>query len=290
VEDGSEVERDRQRAEVFDALGHPTRIVILKALSEGALGFADLKKKTAIDSSGHLQHHLNKLNGLIKTDEYGKYCLSSEGKEALLTVQTVEKSLAVPKNTEKHTPQLNKKLLLKSASILLVVLLISSSAIALFEYNKNKTLQKEVTFFSSADPQEAAFYNQFGVIPSIDVNSSFSPPISAYNALQIGLPAHDWNKTSLQGMTVNIFLAFWETTTNSTGAIIDESLLNVYELTNVPTNYSDVHSNNTTYQYVWYIGIEKPSETSIPSTPHWGDTICVDAATGQIISNPFHLM
>ena len=61
MEEENKVERDRQRAEVFDALGHPTRIVILKALSEAAFGFADLKKKTAIDSSGHLQHHLTKL-------------------------------------------------------------------------------------------------------------------------------------------------------------------------------------------------------------------------------------
>ena len=52
LEDQSQVERDRQRAEVFDALGHPTRILILKVLSEGSLGFADLKKKTTIESSG----------------------------------------------------------------------------------------------------------------------------------------------------------------------------------------------------------------------------------------------
>ena len=58
MEDEKPVEQDRQRAEVFDALGHPTRILILKVLSEGAIGFADLKKKTGIDSSGHLQHHL----------------------------------------------------------------------------------------------------------------------------------------------------------------------------------------------------------------------------------------
>ena len=90
MEDQSQIEQDKQRAEVFDALGHPTRILILKVLSDGSLGFAELKKKTAIESSGHLQHHLTKLNGLIKTDEYGKYCLSDEGKDALLTVQTVE--------------------------------------------------------------------------------------------------------------------------------------------------------------------------------------------------------
>jgi DNA-binding HxlR family transcriptional regulator len=83
VEDGQkQMDTDRQRAEVFDALGHPTRILILKVLSEGAVGFADLKKKTGIESSGHLQHHLTKLNSLIQTDEYGKYCLSNEGKDA----------------------------------------------------------------------------------------------------------------------------------------------------------------------------------------------------------------
>jgi DNA-binding HxlR family transcriptional regulator len=72
MEDGKEFEQDRERAEVFDALSHPTRIVIVKALSEGPVGFAELKKKTSIESSGHLLHHLNKLDGLIKTDAYGK--------------------------------------------------------------------------------------------------------------------------------------------------------------------------------------------------------------------------
>jgi DNA-binding HxlR family transcriptional regulator len=90
MEDEKQVEQDRQRSEVFDALGHPTRIRILKVLSECSLGFADLKKKTGIKSSGHLQHHLTKLNDLIRTDEYSKYCLSEEGKDALLAIQTVE--------------------------------------------------------------------------------------------------------------------------------------------------------------------------------------------------------
>jgi len=84
------IEEDRQRAEVFDALGHPTRITILKALNEGTMGLAELKNRVGIDSSGHLQHHLNKLDGLIKTDVNGKYCLSDQGKDALLAVQTVE--------------------------------------------------------------------------------------------------------------------------------------------------------------------------------------------------------
>lgn len=82
--------KDRQRAEVFDALAHPTRIRILKALEKEVLSFADLKKQMKIESSGHLQHHLSKLGDLIKAGKYGRYCLSEQGKDALFTVQIVE--------------------------------------------------------------------------------------------------------------------------------------------------------------------------------------------------------
>lgn len=84
-------EKDKQHAEVYDALGHPKRIAILKALSNGSMGFADLKRSVNIDSGGHLKHHLDKLNGLITTDEYGKYCLSDKGKDVLRTMQPIEK-------------------------------------------------------------------------------------------------------------------------------------------------------------------------------------------------------
>jgi len=50
-----------------------------------------LKRILEIDSSGHLKHHLDKLNNLIKTDEDGKYCLSTEGRDALLDIRPIEK-------------------------------------------------------------------------------------------------------------------------------------------------------------------------------------------------------
>src|SRR5665648_611059 len=133
MEDQSQIEQNKQRAEVFDALGHPTRLLILKVLSEGSLGFADLKKKTSIESSGHLQHHLTKLNGLIKTDEYGKYCLSDEGKDALLTVQTVENSSSQQSSIKERAQRGHKKVGLKAVAFLLMALLIASSAIAVYE-------------------------------------------------------------------------------------------------------------------------------------------------------------
>jgi len=132
MEDEKQIEHERQQAEVFDALGHPTRLLILKVLSEGPLGFADLKKKTGIESSGHLQHHLTKLNGLIKTDKYGKYCLSDEGKDALLTVQTVENASlkkAVKRNAHRHFD-----VGLKPIVFLLIALLIATTAVAVYEY------------------------------------------------------------------------------------------------------------------------------------------------------------
>jgi DNA-binding HxlR family transcriptional regulator len=86
-----ETDKDKQRAEVYDALGHRLRIAILKSLSEGPQGFAELKRSVNIPSSGQLTHHLNKLNDFIKTDQNGKYCLSDKGKEALLTMQPIEK-------------------------------------------------------------------------------------------------------------------------------------------------------------------------------------------------------
>jgi parallel beta-helix repeat protein len=141
------IDEDRKRAEVFDALGHPTRILILKALNEGPLGFADLKKKTHIDSSGHLTHHLNKLNGLIKTDEYGQYCLSDQGKDALLTVETVENVAGTTsKNGRGPTSNSNgKRTVLKVLAIGLAVLLIASAAINIYEYTQVTTLQNHIS-------------------------------------------------------------------------------------------------------------------------------------------------
>ena len=128
------VDEDRQRAEVFDALSHPTRIMILKALSDEVLGFADLKKKLGIESSGHLQHHLSKLDGLVKTDEYGKYTLSDQGKDALLSVQTVERTVKseTKQSGKVHVPRKNIVLL---ATIALAILLMVSSTLAVVEYS-----------------------------------------------------------------------------------------------------------------------------------------------------------
>ncbi len=269
MEDPNRIEQDKQRAEVFDALGHPTRILILKVLSDGPLGFAELKKKTAIESSGHLQHHLTKLNGLIKTDEYGKYCLSDEGKDALLTVQTVEN--ASPKKEAKGKEHRHLKIGLKPVAFLLMALLITSSAMAVYEYSQVVGLKENYPFSNGVDPEAAAYYAEFGEIPVTNVNSSFTPPISLYTALIIGLQAKGWNKTSLNGMGVGAYLSSYSQIS------ADGSITSLSPLSNIPANYSDIHYNSTVYGYVWQITVQYPG---------FGFPQCtlVDASTGQILT------
>ncbi|MGD0638239.1 MAG: helix-turn-helix domain-containing protein [Nitrososphaerales archaeon] len=71
------------RAEVFEALGHPTRIRILQAVSERPLPFSELKHAVGLESNGLLSFHLGRLSGLVKLNEQGSYFVTDEGREAL---------------------------------------------------------------------------------------------------------------------------------------------------------------------------------------------------------------
>jgi DNA-binding transcriptional ArsR family regulator len=81
-----EPEFNRARAELFEALGHPTRIRILQTLEHKSTGFAELKKAVGIESSGHLTFHLGKLEGLLKVGDDRAYSLTDEGREALRVI------------------------------------------------------------------------------------------------------------------------------------------------------------------------------------------------------------
>jgi sugar lactone lactonase YvrE len=77
------------RAEVFDAIGHPTRIKILQVLHDNPMGFAELKRSVGIESSGNMSFHLNKLRYLVKSTNDGNYILTDAGKEALWSVGNI---------------------------------------------------------------------------------------------------------------------------------------------------------------------------------------------------------
>ncbi len=82
-----DAEFDRTRAELFESIGHQTRIKILEAISQEPLTFSGLKKRMGIDSSGHLAFHLEKLSNLIKSTAEGTYALTDDGREALRLIE-----------------------------------------------------------------------------------------------------------------------------------------------------------------------------------------------------------
>jgi DNA-binding transcriptional ArsR family regulator len=73
--------------ELFEAISHPLRIDIVKLLAEKPLGFADLKRKLGISSSGLLDFHLKKLDDLIALNREGCYSLTDKGYAALTSVE-----------------------------------------------------------------------------------------------------------------------------------------------------------------------------------------------------------
>lgn len=83
---------DSSRAELFEALGHPIRVKIIESLSKTPLSFSELKKRIGVESSGHLQFHLNKLNGLVETTSEGSYKLTDDGREALRIMGTMKET------------------------------------------------------------------------------------------------------------------------------------------------------------------------------------------------------
>ena len=49
-------------SEIFELLGHPTRVKIIELLGEQDQSFSELRRKVWVESSGHLQFHLANLN------------------------------------------------------------------------------------------------------------------------------------------------------------------------------------------------------------------------------------
>lgn len=76
---------------MFEAVSHPLRVKILKKLVEKPMGFSELKRELGIESSGRLDFHLKKLEGLIAVNREGKYYVTSDGYAALQAVDAARK-------------------------------------------------------------------------------------------------------------------------------------------------------------------------------------------------------
>ena len=83
---------DDTRYEIFQALSHPVRVRILLLLADRGCTFSSLKHELGMESSGQLQHHMQKLSTLVNGDELGTYHLTYIGTRALEIYRDSEKS------------------------------------------------------------------------------------------------------------------------------------------------------------------------------------------------------
>jgi hypothetical protein len=68
---------------IFQALSHPLRVKMLTYIDGNELTFSSLKQRMGMESSGQLQHHLQKLSGLVVVKANGSYGLTDAGRRAL---------------------------------------------------------------------------------------------------------------------------------------------------------------------------------------------------------------
>lgn len=183
--------QERERAEVFDALGHPTRINIVKLLSGGALGFSELKKRTGIESSGHLQHHLTKLNGLIATDERGNYRLSDTGNDALFTLQTVETASRRGKRKSETSFWRPRILLGAVVAALAVCLIVSAVYMSNINISLNRTATQALNMAQTTNLAQYSVQNRY-VCDVMTGSLRESGTLRNERAIQIPLASQEW--------------------------------------------------------------------------------------------------
>jgi DNA-binding transcriptional ArsR family regulator len=156
----------KDRAELFEALGHPTRIRILELLANSPMGFSDLKKALDIDSGGQLQFHLGKLHGLVKTVE-GNYTLTDEGKEALRMMAAKEPVKIEPKTKHSITPRRKRRYAIIITAIIAAVAIIGALSffVAAAYAPLTINIKSSAPFLESGDQQQHFSWEITGHIP-----------------------------------------------------------------------------------------------------------------------------
>jgi DNA-binding transcriptional ArsR family regulator len=132
---------DASKAEVFEALGHPTRIMLLKCLGERPLPFSELKRAAGLESNGLLAFHLGKLGGLVRLNPEGAYALTDEGREALLIVEASRTS-----NSERASSYPSLRLPRQKAVVAgLVIALIALGSVAAYQQEQIAALNHDIS-------------------------------------------------------------------------------------------------------------------------------------------------
>jgi DNA-binding transcriptional ArsR family regulator len=129
------------KAEVFEALGHPTRIRILQELASRPLAYSELKRAAGMESNGLLTFHLGKMRDLVRLNPEGNYALTDEGKEALRIVE------ASRKQPEGHLGQRRALHLTHQRALLagLLVALIVLGSVAVYQQEQIGSLNHSIS-------------------------------------------------------------------------------------------------------------------------------------------------
>ncbi len=136
---------DANRAEFFEALGHPTRIRILRALEGGPLGFSELKHSVGVESNGLLAFHLGKLAGFVKENPDGKYAISDYGVEALRVSSILVSSEVSDLKPLKVSRRLRRSgNWLPLVAVVLAIALIVTAVFAGIVYTQNSVQESQI--------------------------------------------------------------------------------------------------------------------------------------------------
>jgi DNA-binding transcriptional ArsR family regulator len=227
AEDNQQNGFNKDRAELFEALGHPTRLRILQALSESPLGFSDLKKKAGIDSNGLLSFHLGKLDCLVKSSPEGSYVLTDEGKEAFRIVSAKDFG----------NPPLRKKRALRPLQIITVAVIVALAFSVYLNFTLQNYNQQQTTALNTMDQNYSSLsqnyhtlsqnyslltvnYNDLlSLLESLNITDSLPSNISAVNSsnglnLTMGMP----DMTIKSGQNIDIVI-YESNTLNATNTI-----------------------------------------------------------------------
>jgi DNA-binding HxlR family transcriptional regulator len=171
---------DASRAELFEALGHPARVQILRALQRRPLGFAELKREVGIESSGHLQFHLGKLTGLIITTPEGVYTLTDEGREAIRVLNTTTGSGEIA--AKARTSPLKRTHLTKLLLTVLLVALVVLAGTAVYQQQQigglNNELRTRTSSSSSTNTSSSTCFSWGFQCESLVVNFQMTATIA----------------------------------------------------------------------------------------------------------------
>jgi len=191
----SEPEFNASRAELFEALGHPIRIRILQALERRPMGFAELKKETGIESSGHLSFHLTKLGGLLKVGDDGAYSLTDEGREALRVVSVTRGSQSGGVKVSMVRPSLK----LAAAAVAVVALVLLGAVVVV--------QQQQIGGLSHQVSQEAVGTvlingTRYAYV-NVPLASLTYPAVMTFDGVTFNLTAYSWTSLGTSPLAVS---------------------------------------------------------------------------------------